>query len=417
MKGSPRSAAGRLLRSGRLIVVELLAIGVFAGLAASLPQEPDADGIRRFAEAAPIAGAVTRALRLHSVLRSGWFFVTIALATASLLAVQYEQWRRVARLWRTPVGAAPFANAPYRRVLSIPAGRPVPDRPIVTTSGRIGVLGSPLFHLGVLIVVLGALGRLLWSSEAVVRFVEGETLGSDPAAYAAQRDGWLAGSFRMDVPLHLAAVEVDRYESGGLRWITGHVAVGGPGGPRRTVAVNAPLDVGGVQLTVSASHGLMAVFERASGGRSAVVPAWLEFSGAHAKGRVDLGDGSELRMRATDAGGRPSGLEIRLTRGGALLFAGAMRVGETVGTGSGDGLRLVALPYWVQAQVAKDGSRPVFYAGLVAGLLGAAMMFGVVRIDSAVFRDGDGLVVAMRPHRFAPLYAARFERLCKEWTG
>jgi cytochrome c biogenesis protein ResB len=409
------TSVGRFLRSGRLIIAELVLIGVAAGVAVSLPQEPDADAVRRFAEAFPRLGGVLGGLGLHRILVAWWFLGAVGLSTASLVSVQLDQWRRVARLWRAPVALASFARAPYRRELPLPRHRTLPDEPVLATTGRISLLGSPVFHLGLLIVVLGGLGRLLWSSEAITRFVEGESIGPGPAVWDGERRGWLGTAVTPALPIQLLSLDVERHPSGALRWIACQVAVGG--GSPRAVAVNDPLDVGDLQLTISGSHGLVALLERRSAGTSSPVPVWLEFVDGGAKGRVELGGGLELRLRASDAGGRPSALEIRVTRGGALVFAGTQALGGSVPLGADDALRLVALPYWVQAQVARDRSRPVFYVGLIVALLGVTIMFGVVRIDAAVYREGDRLIVAMRPQRFAPLYVERFEALCREWTG
>jgi hypothetical protein len=245
--------------------------------------------------------------------------------------------------------------------------------------------------------------------------VEKETLGPGPAAWDGERHGWLGTAVTPTLPIQLLRLDVERHPSGALRWIAGQVAVGG--GSPHPVAVNDPLDLGDLQLTISGSHGLVALLEHSGAGDRGPEAVWLEFGDGGAKGRAELGGGVELRLRASDAGGRPSAVEVRVTRGGALMFAGTRPLGGLVPLGPDEALRLVALRYWVQVQVARDPSRPVFYAGVIVALLGVAIMFGVVRIDTAVYREGDRLVVAMRPQRFAPLYAERFEALCREWTG
>ena len=54
---------------------------------------------------------------------------------------------------------------------------------------------------------------------------------------------------------------------------------------------------------------------------------------------------------------------------------------------------------------------------MTTAILGIVLLFGFVPVDEAVFVEGDRVVIAMRPQRFAPLFAERFERLCQEVVG
>jgi hypothetical protein len=87
----------------------------------------------------------------------------------------------------------------------------------------------------------------------------------------------------------------------------------------------------------------------------------------------------------------------------------------------GGQLRLHSLPYWARLHGSHDPALGLVYVGFVIALLGGALTYGVVRVDEfvQVVPDGAGerVVVALRPHRFAPLFRDRFERLVRDHGG
>ena len=423
MNPSPPARAGAALRgatawlrSGRVILSVLGAIGAAAALAALLPQEPDAPAIARFAAREPALARLTEALGLHRVTTSPGFLLLVVLALACLAVVQVDQWRRVRRTWRAPLAPGALRAAQFRRERPVGQGRAAPSSPRLATSGKVGALGSPVFHLGLLLVVLAGLGRLLFFREALVRLVEGETLEPAPGAYVLQRGGALSRPFALARPVRLEAVRETRYESGALLQLAADVTLLGGAAPEaRRVGINAPLDVGMERLYVDAAHGLAAVFELRSGDRAERATVLLEPRGDGMKGRLALGAGGEVRLDARTPD-PTSPLEVRILQDGALLALAELAPGDVLPlAGGGEALRLVALPRWVELRGSRDPFRPLFFVALGVGMLGVALMLGFVRVDSGVFVEGDRLVVALRAQRFAPLFAERFEALCKEW--
>jgi len=101
----------------------------------------------------------------------------------------------------------------------------------------------------------------------------------------------------------------------------------------------------------------------------------------------------------------------------AALEDAELHVGAEIALGPGRTLRLQGLPYWVQLRGSHDPSKPLFFAGVVIGIAGVVLLFGFTRVETGVFVEGGQLVVALRSQRFAPLYAERFEALCKEWIA
>ena len=129
-----------------------------------------------------------------------------------------------------------------------------------------------------------------------------------------------------------------------------------------------------------------------------------------------------LRSGLGPAGRHPSRMEIRVLRGGALLFAGSMRVGERMALpGSGASLGLEGLPFWIRLHGSRDPALGLALAGFVLVLAGATLLFGVVPIDTCVvvapLGETEWVFVAVRPLRFAPLYRGLFDRLVQDQGG
>jgi cytochrome c biogenesis protein len=418
----PRGARARwravrdLLRKPALVVGEVAALALAAALAAVLPQEPDVQAIGQFSQRWPLAARVVSALGLHRVTTSGWFLALVALALCSLLVVQWEQWRRLARVWGARPEQNAFARAPYRKELALPPERGAPA-PRIVRRGRLGLLGSPIFHLGLLTVVGAGLVRLLLFADGGVRLFEGETVLPGPDAWRGGRGGPLARPFALARPLHLEEMRPSRYESGALLQVEARLALlGGTAPDVRDVRINAPLQVGSETVYILQAHGPTALvqLQLAGGARDDIV--YLEQREQDYRGRLVLDDGRELRFRVV-YGGRKDAVEVRLLRGPALLAVATLGPGAEMPLGAGEALRLAGLPWWGQFWGSHDPSQPFFFAGVTIAIVGIVLLFGFVPVDEAVFVEGGRVVVAMRPLRFAPLFAERFERLCQEVVG
>src|SRR5512138_560695 len=134
-----------LLRKPLVIVLEVAALGVVGAVAVALPQSPDDEAVGAFLARWPTVGRVTAALRLHEVTTTGWFLAVVAVALASLLVVQVDQWRRLRLLWGQRPDPRSMARASYRRVAPASACKRVPEAPRFRVTGRLGLLGSPTF--------------------------------------------------------------------------------------------------------------------------------------------------------------------------------------------------------------------------------------------------------------------------------
>lgn len=416
----------RILRSPATIVGELVALALLGILGAALPQAGVASPaeVARLRTHGSFLTALVDALALDHVFRSPWFLAVLALTVASLGIVVVEQVRRLRAQWRLLPAETAFRNAPLRAEFLRPAREGA--QTTLRVQGKWALVGSPLFHTGLLCVILAGVLQALFSVSAVVDLFEGEVLPATVEAWGAQWPGPLGKPFHLDEPLRLVSVEKTQYDSGDLMNLRLKlIPAGAEGGPAEVIGINEELPLERGRLYVGAQHGPAALVEWAPPDGSPVrTAALLEQKEPAAYGAYTSGpDGLVARIRVPlpPGGARPDHAEVRILRGHAALVEGPLRPGETLATPNGTTLRLHSLPYWARLHANHDPALPLAYLGFALALLGAALALGPVRVDEwvCVTPEGDQerVVVAMRPHRFVPLFRERFDRLVREHGG
>ncbi len=417
----------RFFRAPATIVGEILAITVLGGLGAALPQTgvATATELARLQEHGAFVTALVDWLALDHVFTSPAFLIALAMATMSLSIVVVEQIRRLGALWKLVPTEAHFRNAPLRHEFTRPA-QGASKSVAIRVRGRLGLAGSPLFHTGLLCVILAGGLRALFGTEAVVDVYEGETLPTTVEAWGAQWPGLLGKPFRLDDPLTLNAVHEDRYPSGELKGLGLSLTFHGPEGTQvREMAVNQELRMSHGRLYMDAKHGPAAMVEwEAPGAPTLRTAALMEQKEPQAYGTYVHGPRHlQARLRAvmpTD-GQRPGSLEVRILDGASTSMEAVLKPGESLTIPGGGELRLHGLPAWARLHGNHDPALGLAYAGFALILLGVALNIGVVKVDELVsVTPGNGterVVVALRPHRFVPLFQERFERLVRDHGG
>lgn len=421
-------ALKRFLRLPAVIVGEILVITAACVLGASLPQagrSPVAE-VAHLREHGAFFSALVEGLALDHVFTSAGFLCALGMATASLAIVVAEQIRRLRAGWTQELTEAHFRNAPFRHTFSRPASPEAVTSTRIRSGNRLGLAGSPLFHTGLLCVILAGAFRALFGVDAMVDLYEGETLPPTVEAWGPQWPGPLGKPFRMDAPLVLTAVERSRYGSGELKGLRVKLAIQGPGGDQiHDLGVNEELRTSRGRLYTDASHGPAVLLEWASPSVPAMGTAVLlerkepRAFGAYAQGPRNL----RARLRVADPSGsaRPTQVEIRILEGGSVLVEGVLKPGESLALPGGGWLRLHDLRYWARLHGNHDPALGPAYLGFSLALLGAALTYGVVKVDELVsitVEDGvEHVLLAMRPQRFVPLYRERFERLVRDHGG
>lgn len=416
----------RFLRRPAVIVAEILVITAACALGASLPQagrSPAAQvlNLRSYGAA---TSALVDVLSLDHVFTSGWFLAALAFATASLVIVVVEQTRRLRATWSQVPTDAHFRNAPFRVEFTRPGNGPATRS--IRSRGRLGLAGSPLFHTGLLAVILAGVLGALFSVQAVVDLFEGETLPPTVEAWGLQQPGPLAAPFQLDAPLKLVSVEPTRYQGGDLMGLRLKVAEGdAEGGPTQDLGINQDLRVSRGRLYADSLFGPAALvaWDRPSTpeSRTAVL---LERKEPQAFGAYTPGPGSlraRIRVPMPADGSRPNHVEVRILQGESRVAEANLRPGEALALPGGGGFRLHGIPYWARLHGSRDPAIGLAYAGFMVALAGAILTYGVTRVDELVSvtpEDGrERVVVALKPHRFAPLFQERFARLVREQGG
>ncbi len=423
----------RILCSPTVIIGEIVAIALTGVLGATFPQAglASAEELGHLREAGPVVRALVNFFALDHIFQSGWFLVILLLATASLSIVVIDQIRRLRLMWSLRLTEAQFQRAPFRAEFERPArlavtkGKDVPSVE-VRTERRLGLAGSSVFHVGLLLVVVAGALRTLLAVEAVVDLIEKETLRPIAEAWAAQWPGMLAKPFRLNYPVTLDAVRAMRYDSGELRDLSIRLSFKlAEGVQDKEIAINRELEIPGGRLFLDSNFGPAALLEwqkdETSPVREAVLLAGKGKGLYEGSSSGSVGMRAYLRANVDQAGNQPTRIEVRVVDGRALLFAGLVRVGEAVPLPNGHILKLHGVPFWARLRGSRDPALWLAYAGFVLVVAGAAIMFIVVKVDTCVSvvpaGDRERVFVALRPQRFAPLFQERFERLVREQGG
>lgn len=422
MVGDRLRALRRWLRNPRTIVAEVAAIAV-AGLVGTLLPQRSSDPERWLAWQTERPGPASwlARLALDRIHESPWFLGLVLLAGASLAIVVVEGWRRAVREWR-PLPATAFAAAPYRVEFQRPARGAA--RETVRASGRAGRLGSPLLHLGLLVVVIAGVLRLLFSSLAQVELYVGEALGTRPQDWGRQWAGWLASPVTLPEPVTFAGYGIETLDSGRPAMLSAELDLGSGGG-RRRAAINAPASMGPVSLYVDSHHGPAALVLVESNGERAGRAILLRDDGAAETGLEVLPGALQLRVRAAShaPGALPASIEVRALAREALLGVADLAVGQRVEFPGNLAVSLVDLRWWARFTGSRDSSVPLAFLGIGVALAGVVLLFSFVRTDALVrvtpggSPETESVTVALRPQRFSPLFRERFEALVRSEGG
>jgi hypothetical protein len=422
-----------LLRSPKVILGEILAIAGLCALGAAVPQVGTATSseLARLQQFGPLLQGVIRVMSLDHIFRSAWFLAPVLLAAASLSVVLIEQLRRLQAQWGQGLRLAHFDNAPFRAEFERPArldprggiGQPQAE---LRTERRLGLGGSPLFHLGLFLVIVAALLRVLFGADAVADLMEGETLPAGAAGFAGQWPGLLAPPVSVNAPVILKSVRANRYTTGDLRELGVRLEVQEESGSREVgMAVNHDLRLAGTRLFLASDFGPAALVHWRQGGKDSKREAALltEQRQGTFEGTSVASDGSCAYLRmSVDPGGSPSPVvEVRVMKDNALRFVGHTRVGETVSVPGGLTFTVEGTPLWVRMRASRDPALWLAYLGFALLIAGATILFMIIKLDVCrvitPLGDRERVFVALKPQRFAPLFEERFQRLVEQEGG
>lgn len=420
MTRSARSAIGAVLASAWLAVCLLAFVGVWSLLATLVPQgDVSAPDVAAWASARPLVAPLVRLLGLHRAFGAPLFLLGVAaLAVATAVCASRRTKVAVARTRTLREAAVPDGWSPATdHDLSIPHDPVAGPEEILARSAEVleglgvrtkrrgevlcavspawSVWGSPVFHWGLVAVVLALFVGGLARSEGLMGVAVGETKPDVPASYRVLQTGPLHRWPALPSGIRVSAFDTAYREGGIDRGPVPTVAVLDATGrvlKSQRVYPNHPLQVGSLTihpadfgfaatLSVTDASGaergraveLIDISQEASGGTLPVEP--LRFADDA---------GNELQVAVTVPMERTGGelsvpqrrvAVVRVTRmDGSPVADRVIGPGESVALPAGSMLRLDALGFYARLSVVDDPTIALLYGAIAVALAGLALV-------------------------------------------
>ncbi len=440
------SRAWRRLRSRNLAIVALAFLGalVIAGLVLPQPDRVGPIAYGEWRQANPTVAQVAAFVGLDRLFSTWWFLSLAAALYLNTLACAVTQVKSaVKRLLaqpefpsprflssarcsfqvevdQEPAAAAEAILAALRErgysVKSLVVGNnpPVETQHEVETQhaaslqqerlyaekGNLGILGSPVLHLGLLVVLTAVAWSGLTRFTGYVEVGEGQGFKETKGAYLQQSAGLLFGDGHRGFDVRVDRVEVGPpIAFGRVSSVNARSAVtilkDGAEVASGTLEVNRSLEYRGVRLHQTSLFGPAVVVSldfgdgRVDQGIVNLAPA----GGTRFKNSLYL-PGTIYRV-TLEVDTADNSVQLQLRRRSDTLFSGQIRPDQQV---KFDGLSLavVDLRHWTGLRVVSDRSEPLLYAGFFVTLIGLAISALVARrqIWALIQSDGDGTRIA-----------------------
>lgn len=421
-------SARRFLRSPRILFGEWFVLGLLCTLTAVVPQQGAAapGDLARLHQSG--AAALVHWLALDHLFRSPLFLVAALLALASLLVLAVDQWQCLQAQWRQKLAEADFHAAPFRAEFDRPvlrrgAARQSDKQTRIWTERRWGLGALFGFYAGVCLILFAGALRALIGTEAVVDMFEGQTLLPTPSAWSAQLPGLLAPPFSLQHPLTLNAVELDHYPNGDLRDLKIQLSLADRYGRQDAkLAANQVWRSADGRLSLGSDYGpaMLVEWRSANGGakREACL-LWPRGRGSF-EGNVagPSGAWAFFRARIGTNSFSPERVEIRVLKNGALVLGGDVQMGQSVRLPTGERIGLQNAPLWVRLRGGGSPARWLAWGGFALAIVGGVLVFAGIKLDWCLTVTPQGeterVTLALKPQRFAFLFAKRFETAVRE---
>lgn len=285
-------------------------------------------------------------------------------------------------------------------------------------SGNPGLLGLPLLHAGVVVIVIAASVHASQRLGAHFELAEGEVLSQAKGKLLLERGSHLPDN-DLGFHLRLDALRVEM-ENGRLKELQARLSLQEAGGPLRQeiLAVNHPLRIGSYEIYLDKNVGQAALFERIlpDGQRRHLL---INFSQA----RADWGKNTPLaRDEVMMFEERPVNFRMALTPGaaprfrlvaehrGKPVFDGMLAPGEVADLGVYQLKFMGTLP-WAGLYLASGQTLKWVFAGFVLALAGFALHLLLHPRRLSIRREGEG----WRLEAWTMRDDWRFERQWREW--
>ncbi len=408
-----------LLRSRKLAIGLFIVISGLAVVGTIVPQAhltPPAS-YQAFLQKNPTLAPLAQRLGLTALYYSWWFYALLLLLLANTAACTIS---RLGPLWR--LLAEPPSLKDAQAIAAMPGHRSImwPDvRPsdgakrigavfrragygvrlhegesgtrAVAWKGRAGPLGSIVFHLSFIPIVLGILSMTLFGLRGVVLVDQGEPWKEGHGAYLSLKEGYLFRDRHPGFQITLNGVR-PRYRRRDLVDLAADVTVnGGLGERKRTIGVNRPLSQDGFLLVLD-SYGFAPLVRIAERGRARSY-AYMNLGSRGIEGSA-FGDRFSIagnlqadlrfypdavyergKVRVLSQIARRPLVELLLRRNGKIVFDGPVALGGTVKQG-GMAVTFSKWHHYVILKLIRDPGWFVLVGGFVLAVAGLVLRAG-----------------------------------------
>lgn len=387
------TALFKFMRSMKLSMALMLALLPIIAAGNMIPQQgrfSPAD-IARWDAAWPNLAPLVKAVGLQHVYASWWFliifallFMNMAVVTWDLLGTTRVRSRGLHRYSADAAACFTLATLPYSP--EIPArftsvlkrrGYRLVDEPdgIYARRGWLGIWGGSILHVGLLVLLLGALITGLTRFNGFMELGEGQELHDTAASFPYQATrGMLFPGHQDNLAVRLEMTEVE--QRGKMRIVKSMVTLSDAKSGEKQVAtlqMNQPVIFHGMKLYQSDHTGPALLFVLAHSGLRQPMAAYVQINPADGRqGATFPMSGTPYQARVRYAKGDESAtIEVRDRR--ELLYNGPIGVGQTLKLDDWY-LTLKGVNSWTGLIVVYDRSVPVIFSGFFLCVFGIAVL-------------------------------------------
>jgi cytochrome c biogenesis protein ResB len=321
-------------------------------------------------------------LWLHRLGLSGvyasWWFLTLCLVLLVNLVAGMAAHVLYMRAWRGGKTAPAFC---LKGELPVPAALArrfsgLANNAIATQTA--GMWGTPLFHAGIAVIIVGAMFGASERFAAHFEVAEGELFAGQKEKLLTER-GSVEPKGDLGILLRLDRLHVEIDQGKYLRELQAVFTVREATGTERVAVleVNSPLKLGPYALYLDKTVGVSAVFDRilADGSRRRLLVNFPVSRADWGKGRtiarseMVMLDNRPIHFRMALTPGEPPSFRLTAERRGETVFDGTLAPNQAADLGPYRLVFLGTVP-WVGLYIAAGGAEKAVFAGFVIALGG-----------------------------------------------
>ena len=383
-----------------LILIGLLSLAVAAG--GTLPQTTrlSPDQLSAWFSEWPLISAIFDTTGLSNVFGTWWFLVLVFFLLLNMTAgISFSISYRLAQYSGTKQPRYELQGegaVPDLRLLKI-RQRKKNGESSAYRQGLLGLVGIPLFHLGIALIVMAALWSTWEGYGAHFELSEGESYAGQEERLKADR-GWLH-AVKFDALLRLDEIHIELKDRKYLIDLKAKFSVQERGGEIRyeVLETNHPIAISGYRLYPNNTVGYSAVFDRIlqTGERrrlyvhfQAPLSSWEASYRLERSMLVELGE-APLYYRMTLQNDETVRLALAVTKAGEEIANGDLGPGDRIDLGDYK-LEFRGVVPWLGLYLASDRPMWMFFCAIVITLMGYLfhLMVRFRRVEIAVTETG-----------------------------